>query len=214
LWLLLAGMLTVMSLFPVVLVLSMLILVAGLVMIGRERTGDIDVVSVLRAARHSAAAAVGGVKARLIGRNVRSLVPHIRRADPNRDAAALNKRGRQLRRDGKPEEAAAEHRAALAIVQDLGDRRAEALTRNYLGLALSLSGAEDAAVEQLELAIIILRALGEREHEARVIANLALVQQRRGHREAAVVLLHEALDKLPRESRAYRRVEDALVRTG
>jgi tetratricopeptide (TPR) repeat protein len=258
LWLLLAGTLTAMSLFPVVLALSLLMLVAGLWVIGRDRVREIDVVSTLRAARHSTAAALGGIKARtarlvaglwVIGRDrvreidveaalratrnsaagalgaikartprlgIRALVSRITvtRDDPRRQAAALNARGRRLRRDGDPSQAAEQHRAALVIMKDLGDRQGEALTRNHLGLALARCGAGDAAVEQLQYALLILRALGDEEHEARVIANLGFVQRRRGHREAAAVLFHEALDKLPPESPAYQRVEAVLTRAG
>jgi tetratricopeptide (TPR) repeat protein len=214
LWLLFAGMLTAMSLFPVVLALSLLMLVAGLCVIGRDRVREIEVESALRAAQHSAAAALGGIKARTAGLGIRALVSRIAPDDPRRRAAGLNERGRRLRREGNPSKAAAQHRAALAIVKDLGDRRGEALTRNHLGLALARCGAGDAAVEQLEHALHILRALGDEQREARVIANLGFVQRRRGHREEAVVLLQEALDKLSPESPGYRRVEAVLARAG
>jgi tetratricopeptide (TPR) repeat protein len=214
LWLLLAGTLTAMSLFPVVLALSLLMLLAGLWVIGRERVRELDVGSALQAARHSGAAALEGIKARAAGIRVRALFSRLARDDPERRAARLNERGRQLRREGDPAEAAEQHRAALVIVKELGDRQGEALTRNQLGLALARCGAGDAAVEQLQYALLILRALGDEEHEARVIANLGFVQRRRGHREAAAVLLHEALDKLPPESPAYRRVEAVLAQTG
>ena len=214
LWLLIAGLLTAMSLFPVVLALSLLMLIAGLYVVGRDRVREVEVASALRATRNSVAASLGGIKARIGGLGIRALFSRIARDDPNRRAAALNERGRRLRREGDPSQAAAEHRAALVIVKDLADRRSEALTRNQLGLALARCGAEDAAVEQLEHALYILRALGEEEHEARVIANLGFVQRRRGHSEEAAVLLHEALDKLPPESPAYRRVEAVLAQAG
>jgi tetratricopeptide (TPR) repeat protein len=214
LWLLFAGLLTAMSLFPVVLVLSLLMLIAGLCMIGRDRIRKLELASALRAARHSVAASLHGIKARAVGLGIRALVSRIGRDDPSRRAAGLNERGRRLRREGNPSQAAAQHRAALAIVKDLGDRRNEALTRNQLGLALAHCGAGDAAAEQLGHALLILRALGDEEHEARVIANLGFVQRRRGRSEEAVVLLHEALDKLPPESPAYRRVEAVLARAG
>jgi tetratricopeptide (TPR) repeat protein len=214
LWLLFAGLLTAMSLFPVVLVLSLLMLIAGLCVIGRDRVREIEIASALRSARHSVAASLDAIKARAGGLGIRALVSRIARDDPARRAAGLNERGRRLRREGDSSQAAEQHRAALAIVKELGDRRSEALTRNQLGLALARCGAEDAAVEQLRHALIILRALGDEEHEARVIANLGFVQRRRGHSEEAVVLLHEALDKLPPESPAYRRVEAVLTRAG
>ena len=57
-------------------------------------------------------------------------------------APTSSMRGAQLRRDGEPEQAAEQHLAALAIVRDLGDPHAEAMTLNNLRLALL--GAEDA----------------------------------------------------------------------
>jgi tetratricopeptide (TPR) repeat protein len=214
LWLLFAGLLTAMSLFPVVLGLSLLMLIAGLCGFGRDRIREIETASVLRAARHSVAASLDELKASAGGLEIRALASRIARDDPCRRAAWLNERGRRLRREGDPSQAAAQHRAALAIVKDLGDRRSEALTRNQLGLALARCGVEDAAVEQLGHALLILRALGDEEHEAGVIANLGFVERRRGRSEEAVVLLHEALDKLPPESPAYRRVEAVLARAG
>ncbi len=132
--------------------------------------------------------------------------------DPSERAQQLNAVGAQLRRDGEPEQAAERHRAALAIVRDLGDPHAEALTLNNLGLALAHGGAEDAALQHLEEARDVLRDLGDAEYEARVIANLGLVHRRQGHDEEAANLLHEALGKLPPESPAYRQVEEELLR--
>ena len=133
--------------------------------------------------------------------------------DPGERAQQLNALGAQLRRDGEPEQAAEQHLAALAIVRDLGeDPHAEAMTLNNLGLALAHGGAEDEAVQHLEEARELLRDLGDDEYEARVIANLGLVHRRQGHDEEASTLLHEALDKLPPESQAYRQVEEELVR--
>lgn len=129
-----------------------------------------------------------------------------------RQALELNERGAQLRRRGDAERAAEQHRVALAIVRDLGDQHAEALTLNNLGLALAQGGAEASAVQHLEQAVTVLRELGDEEHEGQVIANLGFVHRRQGHREEAVTLLHEALDKLPPESSAYRQVEEQLSR--
>lgn len=216
LWLLLAGLLTAVGLFLLVVPLSLLILAAGLWVIGRDRLRELELESSLPAARRSAAAALRVIKTRVAGLGLRARLPRARiaRDDPHRRATALNERGRRLRREGDHSQAAAQHRAALVIMKDLGDQRGEALTRNHLGLALARSGEGDAAVAQLEHALRILRALGDEEHEARVIANLGFVQRRRGHGEEAAVLLHEALDKLPPESPAYRRVEAVLTRAG
>lgn len=134
--------------------------------------------------------------------------------DPGRRAEELNQLGARLRREGNAEEAAQQHRAALEIVRDLGDQRAEALTLNNLGLALANSGAEGAAVEYLEQAVDVLRELGDEEHEGQAIANLGLVYRRQGETDEATTLFQEALQKLPPASPAYRQVEKELRRAG
>ena len=129
-----------------------------------------------------------------------------------RQALQLNEHGAELRRRGKPEQAVEQHRVALAIVRDLGDEHAEALTLNNLGLALAQDGADASAVRHLEQAVTVLRELGDEEHEGQVIANLGFVHGRQGRSEEAATLLHEALEKLPPESSAYRQVEEQLSR--
>jgi tetratricopeptide (TPR) repeat protein len=130
----------------------------------------------------------------------------------SREARELNALGARLRREGAHEEAAEQHRVALAIVRDLGDERAEALTLNNLALALAQGGDEEEAVQLFEQALLVLRELGDEAHQGPVIANLGIVHRRQGHSEEAVHLLHEALDKLPPESSAYRQVEAELRR--
>jgi tetratricopeptide (TPR) repeat protein len=127
-------------------------------------------------------------------------------------ALQLNELGAELRRRGAADEAAQQHRVALEIARDLGDDQAEALTLNSLALALAQGGAEAEAVEHLEQARVVLRELGDEKHEAQVIANLGIVYRRQGNSDEAVSLLHEALDKLPPGSWAYRQVEKELLR--
>ncbi len=127
-------------------------------------------------------------------------------------AFRLNELGTQLRRRGAPHQAAEQHRVALEIARDLGDDQAKALTLNSLALALAQDGAEAEAVAHFEQARVVLRELGDEKHEAQVIANLGIVYRRQGNSEEAVSLLHEALDKLPPGSRAYRQVEEELHR--
>lgn len=133
-------------------------------------------------------------------------------ADPRDRARQLNEVGAQLRRDGEYGRAAEQHRAALAIVRDLDDRRAEALTLNNLALALVHTGSVSVAVEHFEQALVLLRELGDERHEGQVIANLGFVRRRQGRDEDARSLLNAALDKLPPESSAYRQVEEQLRR--
>ena len=122
----------------------------------------------------------------------------------------MNTLGAQLRREGKHERAAAQHRAALAIVRDLGDERTEALTLNNLALAVAHTDGVDAAVQHFEQALVVLRQLGDDEHEGHVIANLGFIHKSHGRGEEAEGFLHAALDKLPADSRAYRKVEEQL----
>jgi tetratricopeptide (TPR) repeat protein len=129
-----------------------------------------------------------------------------------RQARELNELGARLRRQGEHEQAAEQHREALEILRDLGDEQAEALTLNNLALALAQGGAEAEAVQHLEQARVVLHELGDEQHEARVIANLGIVYRRQGNTEEAVSLLHEALDRLPPASPAYRQIEEELQR--
>jgi len=129
-----------------------------------------------------------------------------------REALRMNVLGAQLRRAGDGAAAAEQHRAALKIFEELGDRRSTALTLNNLALALRDAGDVDSSVAALELAIAILRELGDDEHEGRVIANLGFVHQRVGRSEEAAELLATALAKLPPQSPDYARVEAQLLR--
>jgi tetratricopeptide (TPR) repeat protein len=132
--------------------------------------------------------------------------------DRHRQALQHNELGAQLRREGDREQAAEQHRAALAIVRELGDRHAEALTLNNLALALVHTGSVAIAVQHFEQALVLFRELGDYEHEGQVIANLGFVRRRQGRDEDAESLLNAALDKLPPGSYAYRQVEEQLRR--
>ena len=138
--------------------------------------------------------------------------PGARPPQESRQARQLNALGAQLRRQGEHEQAAEQHLVALEIVRDLGDEQAEAMTLNNLALALAHAGEEAKAVEHLEQAREVLHELGDEEHEAQVIANLGIVHRRQGRADVAETLLHEALQKLPPESTAYRQVEKELLR--
>jgi tetratricopeptide (TPR) repeat protein len=143
---------------------------------------------------------------------LRIYTAHLLYAGRRSQAFRLNELGTQLRRRGAPQQAAEHHRVALEIARDLGDDQAKALTLNSLALALAQDGADAEAVEHLEQARVVLRDLGDEKHEAQVIANLGIVYRRQGNSEEAVSLLHEALDKLPPGSWAYRQVQEELQR--
>jgi tetratricopeptide (TPR) repeat protein len=230
-WFLLAGMLTVLG-FSIVLLASLALLfvggalAAGLWLARRYRMGRAiraAQVSIERGSRKLRSSLDELDAGQRLGRLATGVAHQARGAvesrqrkpaapDPHRQLQRLNELGAQLRRDGEYEQAAEQHRLALAIVRDLGDLRAEALTLNNLALALVHTGGVTVAVEHFEQALVILRELGDEEHEGQVIANLGIVRRRQGRDEDAVSLLHAALDKLPPESSAYRQVEEQLRR--
>jgi hypothetical protein len=124
----------------------------------------------------------------------------------DKEALRANAAGTQLRRDGAYADAAEQHRVALAIFRELGDRRSEALTLNNLALALDRTG-DQGALDLFEEAAAILGELGENQQEGEVIANLALAFRRLGREEQSAEVLEIALGKLNPESQAYRKVE-------
>jgi tetratricopeptide (TPR) repeat protein len=133
-------------------------------------------------------------------------------AEQHRRALELNARGAQLRTEGHPDQAAEQHRQALAIFRRLGDRSGEAPTLNSLALALEEAGDTDAAVERFEQALTILRDEGDERHEGRVIANLGFTMLRHGEDDRARDLLEAALQKLDPESRTAQQVVEQLRR--
>jgi tetratricopeptide (TPR) repeat protein len=127
--------------------------------------------------------------------------------DYHREALRANAAGSQLRRDGAYAEAAEQHRVALELFRQLGDRRAEALTLNNLALALDRVG-DSIALDLFEEAATILGELGEDQQEGQVIANLALAFRRRGRDEQSAEVLEIALGKLNPDSQEYRRLDE------
>ena len=231
LWFLLAGMLAALG-FAIVLLASLAFvlvgaaLVAGLWLVSRYRMGralPVARVSIERASRKLGESldelnagerlqrlANGASHRARSALEVRPRKPAVE--DPHRRARRLNALGAQLRRDGDYAQAAEQHRQALAILRELDDRRAEALTLNNLALALVHTGGVSVAVEHFEQALVLLRELEDREHEGQVIANLGFVRHRQGRDDDAESLFNAALDRLPPESSAYRRVEEQLRR--
>ena len=89
-------------------------------------------------------------------------------------------------------------------------RRAAEL--NAHGVRLGREGKTDAAVERFEESLEILRRHPDDRHQAKVMANLGLMLLKHGDEERARGLLADALEKLPPESPAARRVETELRR--
>jgi Tfp pilus assembly protein PilF len=103
-----------------------------------------------------------------------------------------------------------QHRLALAIFREVGDRHGEALTLNNLALAEGRAGEEETAVADLEQALAILRQLSSPQHEAQVAANLGIALRRQGHDDRGKELLETALTQLDPQSAAARQVEGQL----
>jgi tetratricopeptide (TPR) repeat protein len=129
-----------------------------------------------------------------------------------REALQLNAEGTRLRRGESYDQAIDLHQEALAILRDIGDQRAIALTLNNLALAVSHTDRDQQAIVLFEEAASILHELGDEEHEGRVIANLGLTHRRHGRREQADNVLQLALTKLTPASREYQTVEAELRR--
>jgi hypothetical protein len=129
-----------------------------------------------------------------------------------REALQLNAEGTRLRRHESYDEAVDLHQQALAILRDVGDQRAVALTLNNLALAVSHTDRDGQAIALFEEAASILHELGDEEHEGRVIANLGLTHRRHGRREQSDNVLQLALTKLAPASREYQTVEAELRR--
>jgi tetratricopeptide (TPR) repeat protein len=129
-----------------------------------------------------------------------------------KEALRLNTAGSSYRRSGDAQRAVEKHEEALELVRRAGDRLGEALTLNNLGLALGVAGDDEAAIGRFEEAHDVARDLEAQHYDGLIAANLATAYRRRGHDAEATRFLHVALEKLPRDSGAYHRVEEQLTR--
>jgi len=86
------------------------------------------------------------------------------------------------------------------------------MTLNNLALALAHAGDERAAIDHFDASVAILREIDDTHHEGQVLANLGFLHGRNGRQEQAVFCLETALGKLEPDSRAYRHVQEQLLR--
>jgi hypothetical protein len=157
----------------------------------------------------------GTTRARVLTETVKREAASRRAPDSSarmREALQLNSEGTRRRRRESYEEAVELHERALAILREVGDQRAVALTLNNLALAMSHTARDGRAIGLFEEAASILHELGDEEHEGRVIANLGLTHRRHGRREQSDNVLQLALTKLAPSSREYQTVEAELRR--
>lgn len=78
------------------------------------------------------------------------------------------------------------HELAVRGCERLGDRRAEAMTRNNLGRALLEAGQTDAATAQYRRAYGLFQDEGDRHGMTDALVNLASILRRQGRREEAL----------------------------
>ena len=97
------------------------------------------------------------------------------------------------------------HYLALAGCERVGDRRAEAMTRNNLGRALLETGRVEEAARQYRLAHDRFAELDDEHGLSDSLANLASVRRRQGAYAEALDLQQRALD-VYRRTRAMRKV--------
>jgi tetratricopeptide (TPR) repeat protein len=188
----------------------------------RTHAGRAAATPAWRRARATTVAAAGSARARVatrgrgLGQSARAtairFAPQPARIEPQREAIRLNATGTQHRRKGRFDEAAECHRAALAILSALGDRRGVALTQSNLALALSHAGDDESAIALFEVAAATLSDLGDDEREAQIMANLGLAHRRHGRPQQGDNVLELALAKLSPESTAYHTIEAELRR--
>ncbi|MCC7457760.1 MAG: tetratricopeptide repeat protein [Nitrospira sp.] len=145
-----------------------------------------------------------------LGRDVLAL-PSLEPHDRARVLAVL---GQALRRTGRADEAEARTRAALALHQQLGDRRGVADTQIALGSVLvALHARYDEAMVLLEQGLATARELGDVGLEASALGNLSVALDLKGRQQAALPLYLRALD-LHRSAGNLRMAANTLVNLG
>jgi tetratricopeptide (TPR) repeat protein len=203
LWLLLSGLLLVLS-FVVVALISFSALLVVLLAIGSrrawERVGVADALSDLLVAAADVAVRFGARARRLgIRRRARRFADGVRRA-----AADTPGRAGVAARWGIRTYAILVHRLNIRISQLLRSggsfgpvsRSRQALELNELGAQLRRRGAHEEAVEQHRVALEINRDLGDEQAEALTLNSLALALAQSGAAAEAVEHLEQARDVL------------------
>jgi class 3 adenylate cyclase len=106
---------------------------------------------------------------------------------------ALDGLGRLERAAGRPAEAVAHQRGAIALAELAGDWCAETLAREGLGRALLAQESLDAAYAEARVALHTSNAVGDRGGQARALRLLAAISAARGDYAAAGRDAHYAL---------------------
>jgi predicted ATPase/class 3 adenylate cyclase/Tfp pilus assembly protein PilF len=102
-------------------------------------------------------------------------------------------RARSLQRAGQAGQAEPLLRQTLALAQQAGDRRLEAIVRNSLGRVLETQGRMDEARGQLEAALVTQREFDNRRNEASILTNLGRLHVDQGRVELGRAHYDQAL---------------------
>ena len=86
-----------------------------------------------------------------------------------------------------------EHKQALAILREVGDRAGEGLTLNNIGYLYGTLGRTEKALRRYERALAIQREIGDRAGEAITLNNIGSVYRTLGQLSEAVAVTQKAL---------------------
>jgi tetratricopeptide (TPR) repeat protein len=118
-----------------------------------------------------------------------------RAGDRAAEAAALTNLGIAAWRQGRHQQAASQHRRALALFRAAGDRPGEARALGNLGLVEERRGRHQRAARHHRQALALYRAVGDLPGEANALSNLGMVEYVLGRYRQAAGHFQQALDQ-------------------
>jgi tetratricopeptide (TPR) repeat protein len=127
-----------------------------------------------------------------------------------RELWQLNRAASDHRREGRLEDAIACCERALAVAEESGDRRDQALTLNSLALALASAGDTERAGECFGRAAAIMREVEDPHVEGQVLANLGALHQRQEQSQQALACWQRALELLEPGSEEHGRLSQRV----
>jgi len=109
------------------------------------------------------------------------------------EARQLNQTGGEILNQGPFQAALPYFEAALAIAQDIGDRRGTGEALNNMGFTYDRLGQYQAASAYYERALTLTREVGDRPLEGRILNNMGLTYRRLGNYQEALAYYERAL---------------------
>jgi tetratricopeptide (TPR) repeat protein len=109
------------------------------------------------------------------------------------EADELNRQGRRLNQQARYLEALEYYERSLAIRQEIGDRRGEAILLNNIGLVYNNLGQYEQALSYYQQALPITQEIGDRRGEGTTLNNLGAVYRALSQYEQALSYYQQAL---------------------